>query len=301
METMLTLNDLLKHEITDLYSVEQQIIDALPKMIESATNKQLKAALNDHLALTRKHKERLDKIKGMMEITDQEKGFFSTLFGSSEEGSEHCKGMEGLIKEGNKLLGEDMTEEVKDAAIIAAAQKVEHYEICGYGTARAYALELNLNGVAALLEQTLNEEYDTDDLLTTMALGRINEDAISNSRIPDRNRTNGKAGNSSSKGNSNQSTKSPSAGSNGRSKTAGKSSSPIKTTPKKAAPKKAEAKKATSKKTAPNKTTGKKSSPKKAAAKKASPKKLAGKKVLPTKKTATVLLPFKYPSEISAR
>src|SRR5215213_3670931 len=85
--------------------------------------------------------------------------------------------MEGIIREGEKILGEPMEPQVVDAAIIACAQKIEHYEICGYGTARAYARELNLGDVAELLEQTLNEEYEADDLLTDLAVGRLNEKA----------------------------------------------------------------------------------------------------------------------------
>ncbi|MEP6683833.1 MAG: DUF892 family protein [Parafilimonas sp.] len=90
------------------------------------------------------------------------------------EGEEHCKAMEGLIKEGNALLSEDMSNEVMNAAIIAAAQKIEHYEISSYGTARAYALQLQLNDVAKLLETTLNEEYDANDSLIVLALFDVN-------------------------------------------------------------------------------------------------------------------------------
>jgi ferritin-like metal-binding protein YciE len=181
MEKMINLRDLLVHEIQDLYSAEEQIIEALPSMIEKANNKSLKKALQDHLNVTKKQKDRLDQVKQLLTEGSEEessegkkKGFFSRMFGG---GSHKCRGTEGLIDEGEKVMAEDMTPEVLDAAIIASAQKIEHYEICGYGTARAYARELNLGEVAELLEETLNEEYQADDLLTDLAVGRLNEKA----------------------------------------------------------------------------------------------------------------------------
>jgi len=175
MEKMNDLKDLLRHEIEDLYSVEEQILEALPAMMDKAKNKTLKNALSTHLKVTKEHKERLDQIKqqlagGQEASNEKKKGFLSGLFG----GSQKCKGMEGIIEEANKIMKEDMTPEVMDAAIIASAQKVEHYEICGYGTARTYASELGLNEVARLLEQTLKEEYEADDQLTALAVQRIN-------------------------------------------------------------------------------------------------------------------------------
>jgi hypothetical protein len=107
---------------------------------------------------------------------EEKKGFFSRLF-SGSNGKEKCKGMEGLIDEGQKIMSAKISLEALDAAIIASAQKVEHYEISGYGTARAYASELNLDEVQKLLEQTLNEEYEADDRLTALALKRVNLDA----------------------------------------------------------------------------------------------------------------------------
>lgn len=191
---MINLRDLLMHEIQDLYSAEEQIIEALPSMIEKANNNQLKKALQDHLNVTEKQKDRLDKVKQLLGAEEEEggekKGVFSKLFGG---GSHKCKGTEGLIKEGEKIMSENMTTEVRDAAIIASAQKIEHYEICGYGTARAFARELNLGEVAELLEETLNEEYEADDLLTDLAVGRLNEEA-------ERGRSNGR-GNGRSKSN----------------------------------------------------------------------------------------------------
>lgn len=179
METMINLSDLLKHEILDLYSVEQQIIEALPKMVEKAKNPELKKALREHLKVTEEQKARLDKVKqtfGEGDGQGENKGFFSRLFGGGS-GGEKCIGMEGIISEGEKIMKADITDEALDAAIIASAQKVEHYEICGYGTARAYARELKLAEVEQLLTQTLNEEYAADDKLTSLAVGKLNIEA----------------------------------------------------------------------------------------------------------------------------
>jgi ferritin-like metal-binding protein YciE len=174
MEPMLNLRDLLVHEIEDLYSAEEQIIEALPKMVEKAANRDLKAALNDHLKVTRQQKDRLDKVRKLLgQPSDDQKGFLGRMFG----GGTKCKGTEGLIKEGQKMMSEDMDPKVLDAAIIASAQKIEHYEISGYGTARAYAHELGLRDVASLLESTLSEEYQADDSLTALALGKVNLEA----------------------------------------------------------------------------------------------------------------------------
>lgn len=177
MEKIIDLKDLLKHEILDLYSAEEQIIEGLPKMIEKANDPQLKQALSTHLEVTRRHKDRLDMIKTTLidNNAEEDNGFFSNLFGGTN--SVKCKGTEGLIKEAEKLMGEEMTSEAMDAAIIGAAQKIEHYEIAGYGTARAYAVELDLDEVAMQLEETLDEEYEADDLLTDLAVGQVNIDA----------------------------------------------------------------------------------------------------------------------------
>ena len=176
MPTIDTLEALLKHELKDLYSAETQIIKSLPELIDAATNADLKMALTEHLSVTKKQKERLNTIQkflGEKKIAPKSKGFFANLFQSSE-GEEHCKAMEGLVKEGNSLLKEDMQPEVLDAAIIAAAQKIEHYEISSYGTAKAFAMQLQLPKVAMLLEETLKEEYAADDSLTKIALSKVN-------------------------------------------------------------------------------------------------------------------------------
>jgi ferritin-like metal-binding protein YciE len=178
MEKMNDLSDLLKHEIEDLYSAEEQIIEALPKMIEKANNSNLKKALTNHLKETELHKNRLDKI---MQTTHPEnegsngkrKGILGGLFGSKHE----CKGMKGIIEEGDKIMNADISPETLDAGIIACAQKVEHYEITGYGTARTFARQLGMEPIAKQLEQTLNEEYAADDLLTQLAEQKINAEA----------------------------------------------------------------------------------------------------------------------------
>lgn len=178
MEQMLNLRHLLQHEVEDLSSAEDQIIEALPQMIEMASSPELKKALNEHLKVTREQKKRLEKVqqsltRGGAEENGTGKSFFERIFG----GGTKCKGMEGLIKEGQKMMGEDMDAQVRDAAIIASCQKIEHYEISGYGTARAYANQLNLVEVERLLQTTLNEEYKADDLLTILALQKVNVDA----------------------------------------------------------------------------------------------------------------------------
>ncbi len=176
MKKIIDLKDLLKHEILDLYSAEEQIIEGLPGMIENANKPELKEALSRHLEVTNTHKARLDKIKESLMVADdqEDSGFFSNLFGGHNAIT--SAGIAGLIKEAEKMMGEDMTPEAMDAAIIGAAQKIEHYEIAGYGTVRAYALELKLD-IVTDIAKTLQEEYDADDSLTKMAVGQVNPDA----------------------------------------------------------------------------------------------------------------------------
>lgn len=178
MHRMLNLSHLLQHEIDDLYSAEEQIIDALPKMIGMATSPELQKALNEHLKVTREQKKRLDRVHQLLnkeykKEKEKNKSILERLFGSGTK----CKGMEGLIAEGQKMMSEDMDPQVRDAAIIASCQKIEHYEISGYGTARAYANQLQHAEVERLLQTTLNEEYKADDLLTVLALQKVNLDA----------------------------------------------------------------------------------------------------------------------------
>jgi ferritin-like metal-binding protein YciE len=157
-----SLENLFVHEIKDLINAERQLVEALPKMAKGATSTALKEAIEDHLEQTKVHVERLEQI-------------FANL-GKAARG-EHCKGMEGLIAEGSKLLEEEGEDTVKDAALIGAAQKVEHYEISAYGTARTIAELLGNQEAVQLLQQTLDEEKETDAKLTELAMSEINVEA----------------------------------------------------------------------------------------------------------------------------
>lgn len=160
---METLQDLYVEELKDLYSAENQIIKALPKMIKAACSPQLKQSFEMHLEQTREHASRLEQI-------------FDKL-GESPRGKK-CKGMQGLIEEGKELIEEDPQEDVLDAGLIAAAQRVEHYEIAGYGCARTYAKLLGDDQAARVLQQTLDEEGATDKKLTRLAESSINVEAV---------------------------------------------------------------------------------------------------------------------------
>jgi ferritin-like metal-binding protein YciE len=177
MDNLNHLRDLLMYDVRHLYSAEQQIIDALPPMIEKAHNPSLKQALQQHLRVTEQQRERLDRVLQMLggnvSDNDNDNGIFSGLFGNADK----SMGIAGLITEGQKAMAVDMDPAVMDAAIIGCSQKIEHYEIAGYGTARTYAEQLGLTDVAQLLQQTLIEEHDTDDLLTSLAIGDINQHA----------------------------------------------------------------------------------------------------------------------------
>lgn len=157
--TLDNLQDLLIQQLQDLYSAEDQLISALPKMAEAAFGSQLKSAFETHLQETRRQKERLERA-------------FQLL--GHEATAEKCQAMAGLITEGSEIIHATGDAEVKDAALIAAAQRVEHYEIAGYGCARAFARQLHLHDVAELLQQTLAEESRTDQLLTEIAESSVN-------------------------------------------------------------------------------------------------------------------------------
>ena len=157
-----TLKDLLHHELKDLYSAESQLVKALPKMAKAATNEELKAGFEEHLEQTREHVQRLKQIGESLEMA---------LTGHK------CKAMEGLITEGAELISEDAEDSVRDAGLIGAAQRVEHYEIAGYGTAKALAQCLGFDEAADLLEQTLTEEKETDEKLTEIAETSVNTSA----------------------------------------------------------------------------------------------------------------------------
>ena len=154
-----TLKALYIEGLRDLYSAENQLIKALPKMAKAASSPEVQEAFETHLAQTEQQVQRLEKI-------------FADL-GEKPTGK-HCKGMEGLIAEGNDLMKEDADADVLDAGLIASAQHVEHYEIAGYGTCRTYAELLGLDDHMELLQQTLNEEEETDQILTEIALTSVN-------------------------------------------------------------------------------------------------------------------------------
>jgi ferritin-like metal-binding protein YciE len=156
------LQELLVDQLKDLYSAENQIIKALPKMAKNATNEQLRMAFERHLEETRGHVARLEQIAEQMDFSLKGK---------------KCKGAEGLIEEGKEAM-EEFEDDVLDAALIGAAQKVEHYVIAGYGTARTHAMMLGLTKVARLLQQTLDEEGRTDKKLTELAERVVNREAL---------------------------------------------------------------------------------------------------------------------------
>jgi ferritin-like metal-binding protein YciE len=149
------LRELYVKELRDLYSAENQLIKALPKMAKAATSDELRSAFEEHLQQTQGHVQRLETI-------------FENL--GEKPSGEKCMGMEGLVKEGSEVIEDDDFEgELKDAALIGAAQRVEHYEIAGYGTVRNFATLLEDDESAELLEQTLEEEKETDQKLTEIA------------------------------------------------------------------------------------------------------------------------------------
>ena len=158
-----SLQKLYVEELKDLYSAEKQILQALPKMVKKATHPQLKAAFQEHLEVTQGQLERLNQI-------------FEAL-GKTPRGKK-CKAMEGLVEEGKETMQEDMDDDVMDAALIASAQRIEHYEMAGYGTVRTYAQLLGEKEAAKLLQQTLNEEGDADKKLTQLAESSINVEAM---------------------------------------------------------------------------------------------------------------------------
>lgn len=157
-----SLEELFIHELKDLLSAERQLVKALPKMAKGAANERLKQAIEEHLEQTKGHVDRLEQV-------------FKSINKSAR--AEHCKAMEGLIEEGSDLLKEEGDDAVKDAALIGAAQRVEHYEIAAYGTARTLAEILGHRDAVDLLQQTLDEEKETDEKLTQLAMSEINVEA----------------------------------------------------------------------------------------------------------------------------
>ena len=160
--SMDSLKDLYIDELKDLYNAENQLLKALPKMARKASAPELKRAFQDHLAQTEGHVNRLEKIfKGLGE----------------KPTGKTCKAMKGLVEEGKEIIEEDGDDSVLDAALIGAAQRVEHYEIAGYGVVRTFASLLGENSAVDLLQRTLNEEGETDKKLTALAETIINVEA----------------------------------------------------------------------------------------------------------------------------
>lgn len=162
MKKITDIKGLLEHELQDLYSAESQIMEALPEMEKAASDGQLKKAFKTHLDQTKKQRDRLDRIAKQM---------------GTQANGHPCKAMQGLVKEGQEVIKMAASDEARDAALIAAAQRVEHYEIAAYGTARHYANMIGEKEIADLLAQTLDEEKDTDELLNNLAIEKINKEA----------------------------------------------------------------------------------------------------------------------------
>jgi len=163
MKKFKTLHDLFVHELKDLHSAERQLLKALPKMAKAATNAELKDAFESHLRETETHVERLDTI--FEELAVSPRGV-------------KCAAMEGLVEEGSEVLEAEMDPEVKDAALICAAQRVEHYEMAGYGCVRTFANLLGLKSAEKLLQATLDEEQAADEALTGIATSSVNTASI---------------------------------------------------------------------------------------------------------------------------
>jgi ferritin-like metal-binding protein YciE len=156
------LENVLVMQLQDLYSAEDQLIGALPKMMQAANSLELKSAFQSHLEETRRHKQRLEQCFRML---------------GQQPKMETCEAMKGLVEEGDEVAHLDGDPDVRDAVIIAAAQRVEHYEIAGYGCVRTFARRLGHQNVAALLQETLDEEANADKILTHIAESVVNAQA----------------------------------------------------------------------------------------------------------------------------
>lgn len=160
---MKNLQELFEHQLKDLYSAESQLIKALPTMVENACDKKLKEAFERHLKETEEHRIRLKDACEKLDI---------------KPGGEKCNAMEGLIKEAEGFIKEAGNDEVMDAGLIAEAQRVEHYEIAGYGTAVRYANQLGHKEIARMLQKSLDEEYSSNETLDKLAQLRLNKKAM---------------------------------------------------------------------------------------------------------------------------
>jgi ferritin-like metal-binding protein YciE len=177
MPTMDSLEELLKDEIKDIYDAEKQLTKALPKLIKKATSADLKTALTAHLEETEEHVARLEQVFELMEMPVRGK---------------KCEGMQHLIAEGSEMIADCDEDGTRDAVIIAAAQKCEHYEICSYGTIRVWANLLNHTDVGSMFEDTLEEEKAADVKLTNIAESFVNEEAAEDGK--DMKRTTARGG-----------------------------------------------------------------------------------------------------------
>ena len=163
-----TLQKLYTDELRDLYNAENQLLKALPKMAKAASSEDLKEAFEKHLEQTKGHVERLEQV--FEDLDEKPKG-------------KTCRAMKGLIEEGSEILEQDGEESVRDAGIIVAAQKVEHYEIAGYGSARTFAHLLGQNKAAELLQTTLDEESETNEILNKLAESVVNPEALMETKL----------------------------------------------------------------------------------------------------------------------
>jgi len=162
------LHELLVEELKDLYSAESQLVKALPKMAKKAQDLELRTAFQAHLTQTEEHVSRIEQVCDLLDAKPRGK---------------KCAAMEGLIQEGKEAMEEITDRDVLDAAMIGAAQRVEHYEMAGYGTARTHALRLGYVEAASILQQTLEEEGEADKKLTRIAEGHVNAEAINDSAM----------------------------------------------------------------------------------------------------------------------
>jgi ferritin-like metal-binding protein YciE len=158
-----TLEDLFVEQLRDLYDAENQLVKALPKMAKASSCDKLKSAFESHLEETKHHVERLEQV-------------FKTL--GQKASGKTCAAMKGLVTEGSEMISENAAPDVKDAGLIAAAQRVEHYEMAGYGCVRTWARQLGKTEAVRLLEQTLNEEKAADQKLNTIAESHVNQQAV---------------------------------------------------------------------------------------------------------------------------
>lgn len=160
---MQTLKDLFMEQIKDLYHAERQLLNVLPKLSTAASSDSLKTALDAHAEETREHITRLDRVFELMNEPPVER---------------KCRAMMGIIAEASDVLNECGTEEVRDAAIVSSTQRIQHYELAGYGTARTYAETIGADEAAKVLQLTLDEERNMDNMLTELAQNAVNQEAV---------------------------------------------------------------------------------------------------------------------------